>query len=684
MRNRLKDRISAALFAVLVATAPSGAIALELSPGNILTTSETFAFSIEINEFSDTGSEIGASELLDAVEGEDLQGLVSGPNGLVYAMVTKLPDDARLVSLGPSGAVFASFPLRSALGGNVSLGKVVYDGGDKIFVGGRLGVDELDLSSFNIRSVYDLGRVFDLAVLPSGNLLVAERNSIWEVDPADGRRIQRFVVRDPNDLTGIAGFSTADFTILGIEYSEALNRVYVSADTGPASLLVFDFATGDLVLTENFAGADDLYLDADGNLLIASASVAPWVVNPNDLTIVGRLDGGPSRFITRYEPPTVLPAIAFPDVVSGVVAAVPIAIDIGLNDLRFSDPVSVSIVSGPANGAARVLGSPGPLDTIQVEYTSVAGFNGEDSLIYQISDGVSTAMAPVRVNVIRAAAFDDVFEAALQIRFEFDVLANDLGFIDPVTVTVAGSNRSSTINVINSPGPRDAVRIQFTGRCCTQFPYTESFTYTVSDGLTTDTAAVEVNVAGFIAQDDTADTNVDTPVEIPIAANDFGFDFGANVSLFTTPGNGTVALDSPNFFGQSEFAIRYTPAPGFVGIDTFQYVVQDDDSIDIAAVTVNVRTDVDIDTIPDALDNCVEIANRSQLDTDSDGFGNICDADLNNDGFVNFVDLSLFRGRFGSADPDADLNGDSLVNFSDLGILRSLFGRPPGPSNAVP
>ena len=102
-------------------------------------------------------------------------------------------------------------------------------------------------------------------------------------------------------------------------------------------------------------------------------------------------------------------------------------------------------------------------------------------------------------------------------------------------------------------------------------------------------------------------------------------------------------------------------------------------------------TDTDADGILDIADNCIEAANgtlipdaggNSQLDTDGDGYGNMCDADLSNDGVVNLSDFSLFRAAFGQspADEDADFNGDAAVNLSDYSIFRSQFGAVPGPS----
>ena len=94
--------------------------------------------------------------------------------------------------------------------------------------------------------------------------------------------------------------------------------------------------------------------------------------------------------------------------------------------------------------------------------------------------------------------------------------------------------------------------------------------------------------------------------------------------------------------------------------------------------------DADTDGIADTVDNCLLIANPRQRDSDADGFGNRCDADLSNDCVVNTVDLGLLRTAFFCADGEdcerADLDGDGTVNVSDLGILRAFFFSQPGPS----
>ncbi len=94
--------------------------------------------------------------------------------------------------------------------------------------------------------------------------------------------------------------------------------------------------------------------------------------------------------------------------------------------------------------------------------------------------------------------------------------------------------------------------------------------------------------------------------------------------------------------------------------------------------------DSDGDGVDDALDNCSALPNADQRDTNGDGFGNVCDADLNNDNIVNVVDLGLLRSVFFTSDADADANGDGTVNVVDLGAMRTQFFGPPGPGAVAP
>ena len=105
--------------------------------------------------------------------------------------------------------------------------------------------------------------------------------------------------------------------------------------------------------------------------------------------------------------------------------------------------------------------------------------------------------------------------------------------------------------------------------------------------------------------------------------------------------------------------------------------------------------DSDSDGIVNLEDNCIDVPNgplipdagsNSQVDTDGDGYGNMCDGDLNNDGSTNTLDLNLYKlaHRTSPGDTnynaDADFNGDVVINTLDLNIYKGLHRKPPGPS----
>ena len=89
--------------------------------------------------------------------------------------------------------------------------------------------------------------------------------------------------------------------------------------------------------------------------------------------------------------------------------------------------------------------------------------------------------------------------------------------------------------------------------------------------------------------------------------------------------------------------------------------------------------DTDDDGFTDDVDNCTAVANTGQVDSDGDGYGNACDADLNNDCIVNVIDLGIFRTLFFQPNNQGDLNEDGITNVIDLGIFRTLFFGVPGP-----
>jgi hypothetical protein len=96
--------------------------------------------------------------------------------------------------------------------------------------------------------------------------------------------------------------------------------------------------------------------------------------------------------------------------------------------------------------------------------------------------------------------------------------------------------------------------------------------------------------------------------------------------------------------------------------------------------------DSDDDGAPDPEDNCRDVANATQVDSDLDGYGNLCDPDVDNDGVVGSADFLQVRARFGARTGDAayeeavDLNWDGAIGTPEFVRVIAAWGRPPGPS----
>ncbi len=130
-----------------------------------------------------------------------------------------------------------------------------------------------------------------------------------------------------------------------------------------------------------------------------------------------------------------------------------------------------------------------------------------------------------------------------------------------------------------------------------------------------------------------------------------------------------------------------------VGLDNIQVgyrgdpPVGEEDAVKLWAYTPEMGPpDTDGDGVPDSADNCTQVSNPDQRDSNTDGFGNMCDGDLDGDKLTDTSDLDLYkaahRTSVGNANYNlhADFNGAGAINTLDLRIYNQLHGSPPGPS----
>jgi len=192
-------------------------------------------------------------------------------------------------------------------------------------------------------------------------------------------------------------------------------------------------------------------------------------------------------------------------------------------------------------------------------------------------------------------------------------------------------------------------------------------------------------ITGFVAVDDAAATGFSLSVGDVVTSGDSG---SLGAAMLTTDADGEIASGTAQFetqvdtgFGLADVVITLDAGAGTWEAST--------DFIGLGTIATGVLTltreasDSDGDGVADNADNCLEVVNPDQRDTNGDLFGNACDPDLNNDGVINVLDLGALRTVFFTPDADADFNGDGVVNVTDLGIMRTFFFAPPGPSGLI-
>lgn len=244
----------------------------------------------------------------------------------------------------------------------------------------------------------------------------------------------------------------------------------------------------------------------------------------------------------------------------------------------------------PANGTTTDNGDG------TITYTPASDFNGVDTFDYEICDTIGacdTATVTITVTPVNdlPVAVDDTATTAEDTPVTIPVLTNDSDLdLDSLSVAAVSDppNGSATVNsdgTITYNPDADVFGI-------------DSFVYALSDsngGVDFATVAITVtpvNDAPTVV-DDAATAAEDTPVTIPVLANDFDVDGTldpSTVVIIGAPSNGGTAAN-PNG------SIDYLPAPNFNGVDTFVYLVCDNNgacSGGTVTVTVAQRNDAPV------------------------------------------------------------------------------------------
>ncbi len=325
------------------------------------------------------------------------------------------------------------------------------------------------------------------------------------------------------------------------------------------------------------------------------------------------------------------------------------------------DPLSVIAVSTPLHGVATITAGG------MITYVPHADYFGPDSFTYTVSDGALTDIATVTVDVLAVQdapqpQADSVTVSEDQ-RVTVNVLANDQEVDgETLTVVLVDQPRHGTAT-INPNGTITYIPdADFNG--------SDSFSYTVSDGVETTTATVTVTVGRVndrpIANDDLITTAEDTPVFVTALANDDDTDLDAlKIIRVGSAANISTAIVA------SGTSVRVTPKPDFFGTVSFPYTISDGTSQATAYITVNVTAVNDLPvatplttSIPDTTLEGTAIGRVVASDVDS--------ATLTFDGGNQYFSVDRSTGEIrlvGAVRPGSTINLPVRVSDGDGGAV---------------
>ena len=263
-------------------------------------------------------------------------------------------------------------------------------------------------------------------------------------------------------------------------------------------------------------------------------------------------------------------------------------------------------ISSPQNGTAAI-----NLDNKSIDYTPNANFNGEEIIIYNVSDGFKSDVGAliVTVNSVNDApiAIDDNFTLNEDsVSTKINVISNDK--------TVDGDNLKLTKAVTAGTG---TVSINTDNKSvnyipATNFNGTDIIIYTVSDGTLNDTGTLTVLVTPIndvpTINNQTFILNIeDEELEINLIGTDVEGD-NLNYLIVTNPSDGMITL--------SNNKATYRPSPNFQGSVNFVYKVNDG-NIDSNPATITIKVtsyDMDNDGVLNINDDCPNTPNGAEVD----------------------------------------------------------------------
>lgn len=276
--------------AAVVRDTPTGLIrgnaSFALIPGHVYATASDRA---DILQIGLDGVPVASRQIPGYSMG--FKGTAFGPDGSLYVVA---PTNAGydVLTIHANGEVRLRMSGPDYVFGNLSYGKIAVTRDKTVYVGGQNVLRRYRPNSSTGDVVFQTNQVYDVDLLPNGNLLVASAYELHELT-ADGG-----VVRE------IAGQQLLT-DIRGVIFRPESNDIFVTM-LGHSSnffrIMRVDAATGTVEASESFHYADDMTFLPNGSLLVGSRTQAPGRFT-TDLVARGNIATDERMFVTRMPEP---------------------------------------------------------------------------------------------------------------------------------------------------------------------------------------------------------------------------------------------------------------------------------------------------------------------------------------------------------------------------------------------
>jgi len=243
------------------------------------------------------------------------------------------------------------------------------------------------------------------------------------------------------------------------------------------------------------------------------------------------------------------------------------------------DGLTYSIIIGPANGRATV--SDNAVGTFF--YRPVEDYTGLDSLTFSITDGVLSDTATVLFTLTAVNDAPLAFVATVKTDEDIDyygsVFASDIDN-DPLTYSLLTNPTYGTVTITDSSSGTYTYspKVNYSG--------SDSFTFTSSDGMLSDTSKVLITVPSVNDAPIAYDLEIGTYEDTEYSGSVSGFDVENDMltyNILTNPSNGTVSIKNSTLG-----TFTYSPTINYNGDDSFTFTINDSNYSDTATVSIRI------------------------------------------------------------------------------------------------